>query len=147
MLWFRRFTLGIIMDSKDEIFTPALHLKKTVVVFGNRAEAITGVSRWKTAIIFASTFSKLQQTTNQLTTALPSAGHLGAATPCNPLLLLFCHDESWQTKTPLVFSLDAFHFPLWAPDIQTPRVTPGIVKKKSQRRRVCLVSRCHSRSK
>lgn len=75
-----------------------------MVVFGKGAKRITGVSWWKIAIIFASTLSKLQQTTNQLTTALPSTGHLGAATP--PFLLY--HDDSYQTKTLFVCYFDAY---------------------------------------
>lgn len=70
--------LHLIMNSKDDIFTPALHLKKLRSYLAPSLAAITGVSRWKIATISASTSSKLLGATNQVTTALPSTGHLGA---------------------------------------------------------------------
>lgn len=73
------------MDSKGEgIYSIHASEGKKKVGIDLKDEAITGVSPSKNIndltffFYFASTFSKLQQTTNQLTTALPSTGHLGA---------------------------------------------------------------------
>lgn len=73
------------MDSKGKgIYSIQASKEKNKVGIDLRDEAITGVSPSKNIndfFYFASTFSKLQQTTNQLTTALPSTGHLGAPPP------------------------------------------------------------------
>lgn len=53
--------LHLIMNSKDDLFSPALHLKELRSDLATGSGAITGVSRWKIATIFASTSSKLLQ--------------------------------------------------------------------------------------
>lgn len=53
--------LHLILNSKDDLFTAALHLKELRSYLATGSAAITGVSRWKIATISASTSSKLQQ--------------------------------------------------------------------------------------
>lgn len=138
-LWFQRFTLSIITDSKDDIFTPSLHLKKPWLPLAAGACGNYWCFPMKNCNKFASTFSKLSQTSGaNKSTDRSDSIRRPPRRHNTPRLIRFCSStpmkSHYQTTTPPVFC--SFHSKLPATAARTICVTKSVCELKKTKKQV-----------